>query len=109
MFASKILKRRALLPTVVDRAVAVLPSPLSQKRLIWRRFRRHRLALLSAIFLIPLYMSTLFVEFIAPFPVDKTSSTYVYAPPQTLYLFERDENGTIRFAPYVNGYLPKWI
>lgn len=82
-----------------------IPKPLSQNRLMWRRFRRHRLALVSAAFLIPLYISMLFVEFIAPFPLEITSSTYVYAPPQTLHFFETTSDGNIHFAPYVNGYV----
>ncbi|MFN8447720.1 MAG: ABC transporter permease [Anaerolineae bacterium] len=78
--------------------------PLSQRRLMWRRFRRHRLALFSAAFLIPLYVAMLFVEFLAPFSAETSRSTYVYAPPQTLHLIETDADGDIHFAPYVNGY-----
>lgn len=77
---------------------------LSARRLMWRRFRRHRLAVLSLALLLPLYTSILFVEFLAPFPPDLTGSTYVYAPPQTLYLFETTANGETRFAPHVLGY-----
>src|SRR5262245_49724906 len=72
---------------------------------MWRRFRRHRLAMLSAAFLIPLYIATLFVEFFAPFAADQSNSVYVYAPPQTLHFIETDEQGNVRFAPYVNGYI----
>ncbi|MBC7812774.1 MAG: ABC transporter permease [Burkholderiales bacterium] len=78
--------------------------PLSQRRLIWLRFKRHRVALLSAAFIIPLYVATLFVEFLAPFSPDVTNSIYVYAPPQTLHLFQTTAGGVVRFAPYVNGY-----
>lgn len=78
--------------------------PLSQGRLMWMRFRRHRLALVSAILLIPLYFSTLFVEFIAPYPADVPSSAHVYAPPQTLNLLMITDDGTISFAPHVQGY-----
>ncbi len=81
-----------------------IPPPLSQRQLIWRRFRRHRLALASLAFLIPLCISTLFVEFIAPFPVDKSNSVYVYAPPQMLNLSTIDSAGNFHLGFYVNDY-----
>lgn len=60
--------------------------------------------MLSAFFLIPVYIGILFVEFIAPFSAEASRSTYVYAPPQTLNLFQRTESGSLYFAPYVNAY-----
>jgi peptide/nickel transport system permease protein len=71
---------------------------------MWRRFRRHRVALVSLMLLVPMYISVFFVEFLAPFPSDQTSSTYVYAPPQTLHLLETTPEGETRFAPHVVGY-----
>lgn len=78
--------------------------PLLGRQWMWRRFRRHRIALLSLMLLVPMYISILFVEFLAPFPPDQTNSTYVYAPPQTLHFFETTPEGTTRFAPHVVGY-----
>ncbi len=104
MFANKMMKRSALQTRPMTQPVHDIAPPLSQRMLMWSRFRRHRLAVFSAAFLIPLYIATLFVEFLAPFPADQSNSSHVYAPPQTLHLFETDEQGTIRFSPYVNGY-----
>lgn len=104
MSASNTLKRGAVQPASAQLAIAEMPIPLSQQQLIWRRFRRHRLALVSLAFLIPLYISTLFVEFIAPFPVDKPNSVYVYAPPQTLNFSATDRAGNFHISLYVNGY-----
>jgi peptide/nickel transport system permease protein len=101
VFAAKLRKGAAKQRRLAPRDAQI---PLSQRTLMWRRFKRHRLALGSAAFLIPLYVAMLFVEFIAPYPSDKSSSTYVYAPPQTVNLFATGEDGSIRFAPYVNGY-----
>jgi peptide/nickel transport system permease protein len=103
VFVSKPIKQEAArrTSTITTRQNA---PPLSQRQLMWRRFRRHRLAVLSAVFLLPLYVAILFIEFLAPFSAEKTNSTYVYAPPQTLHLLAADANGVLHFAPYVNGY-----
>lgn len=72
----------------------------SQWTLMWWRFRRHKLALFSAVVLLFIYLLVMpFAEFFAPFPPDKTSTQLTYAPPQTLVLF--DEDG---FNPHVYGY-----
>jgi peptide/nickel transport system permease protein len=72
----------------------------SQWQLMWWRFREHRVALVSGIVVILIYLVALFAEFLAPTTPDVVSSEYLYAPPQTLHLFD-GENG---FAPYVYGY-----
>jgi len=41
-----------------------------QRRLIWWKFKRHKLAVASAIFLALMYLMTIFAEFIAPFVYD---------------------------------------
>ena len=71
----------------------------SQWRLIWWKFRKHRLAMLGGVVTIMIYLVVLFAEFFAPFTPEEYAANYTYAPPQTLHLF--DENG---FNPYVNGY-----
>jgi peptide/nickel transport system permease protein len=74
-----------------------------QWRLIWWKFRRHRLALAGGIITILIYLVAIFAEFLAPFTPDVYGSNYTYAPPQTLYLLDETPNG-LQFAPYVNGY-----
>ncbi|MBX3082341.1 MAG: ABC transporter permease [Anaerolineae bacterium] len=74
-----------------------------QWRLIWWRFRRHKLALISGIILIVIYLVVLFAEFIAPYDPADFSSKYTYAPPQTLNLFDTT-NGQFTFLPHVNDY-----
>jgi peptide/nickel transport system permease protein len=71
----------------------------SQWTLIWRKFRKHRLAMLGGIVTLMIYFIALFADFFAPFAPDQYASNYTYAPPQTLHFFQ---NGT--FSPYVNGY-----
>jgi peptide/nickel transport system permease protein len=70
---------------------------------MWWRFREHKVALISGIFVILIYLVALFAEFLAPTTTDIVSAEYLYAPPQTLHLFDSSEGGT-RFAPHVFGY-----
>ena len=74
-----------------------------QWQLIWRKFRRHRLALFGGILTIALYVVVIFVEFIAPFTPDRYAADYTYAPPQMLHFFVETETGR-HFQPHVNGY-----
>lgn len=75
----------------------------SQWRLIWWKFRKHRLAMLGGVTTLLIYLVVLFAEFLAPFTPDEYASNYTYAPPQTLHLFEDTGSGW-RFYPHVNGY-----
>jgi peptide/nickel transport system permease protein len=74
----------------------------SQWQLMWWRFREHRVALLSGVVVILIYLVALFAEFLAPTTPDIVSSQYLYAPPQTLHLF--DSSAGNRFSPHVFGY-----
>ncbi len=76
----------------------------SQWRLMWWQFRRHRLAMVSSFVLLLIAFVGLFCEFLAPFSPDAFSPRYTYAPPQRLHLFDRNEEGSLVFRPYVNGY-----
>ncbi len=74
-----------------------------QWKLVWWKFRKHKLALISSVIVILIYLVALFVEFLTPFPPSQTNSKYLFAPPQKLYLF--DDQG--KFSPMVNGYISK--
>lgn len=74
-----------------------------QWKLVWWKFRKHKLALFSGLLVILIYLVAVFTEFLAPFKPDVTNSKYLYAPPQTLHLF--NEQGA--FDPYVEGYTSK--
>ena len=75
----------------------------SQWRLIWWRFRKHKLALASGVVVLLVYLVAVFVEFLAPFSTDRMISELAYAPPQRLRFSERTDTGT-RFGLYVYGY-----
>ena len=67
--------------------------------LIWWKFRKHKVALASAVVVILLYCIVFLGEFLAPFDPEAFNSTFTFAPPQGLRLFDDG-----RFAPYVCGY-----
>ena len=71
----------------------------SQWQLMWWKFRRHRLAMISAVVIIMFYLVALFADFVAPNTSGFYLAEYVHAPPQTLHLL-RDG----RFEPHVYGY-----
>lgn len=74
-----------------------------QWTLIWRKFRKHRLAMFSGVVIIFIYIIVLTPEFFAPFTPDEYGANYTYAPPQPLHFFDQTEDG-IQISPYVNGY-----
>ena len=72
----------------------------SSLRLIWWKFRAHRLALLALIFLGTLYVTLPFVEVIAPYGLQSRHNDHIYAPPQRVHLFH---DGTF-VGPFVYAY-----
>ena len=71
----------------------------SQWRLMWWKFRKHRVAMIALVVLSVLYFVAFFAGFFAPQATDSYHRTYTQAPPQTIHWFD---NGV--FAPYVYGY-----
>jgi peptide/nickel transport system permease protein len=71
----------------------------SQLRLMWWKFRRHRLALVSGLFLAALYLSILISEFLAPYNLHTRNMDYIYAPPQAVHLFHEGKF----VGPFVYG------
>lgn len=55
--------------------------------LIWRKFKRHRLGLISGIFLLLSYLMLPVAGFIAPYTPNERSADYLYAPPQSINLW----------------------
>ncbi len=76
-------------PYAFDKGIEGAPSAkqASQLRLMWWRFRRHRLALVSGIFLLIAYVSIIFAEFLAPYNLHTRNMDHIYAPPQAVRLF----------------------
>lgn len=72
----------------------------SQWQLIRWKFARHRLAVISLIVLIILYVTVIFAEFMAPYPPGQFNADMSLAPPQSLHFFD---NGRFQWRPFVYG------
>ncbi|MEX2642949.1 MAG: ABC transporter permease [Acetobacterales bacterium] len=59
----------------------------SQWRLMWWRFRRHRVAVVCGAILLLMYLSIPFTGFLAPYALDSRNTMHIYAPPQPVHLF----------------------
>ena len=72
----------------------------SQWRIMWWKFRRHRVALISAWVLLFFYGSILVSEVLSPYNLHSRDTRHIYAPPQELHL---THDGNF-IGPFVYGY-----
>ena len=73
----------------------------SAGQLMWWKLRRHRLAVISGIFLLFMYVfGVLFAEFTAPYGLQSRHADYIFAPPQGIHLFHEGR----LVGPFVYGY-----
>ena len=63
------------------------PVVLGPWALVWRKFRRHRLAMVSLWVVIFIYLVAIFGEFLTVMPIEKTSTRNTFQPPQGIHLF----------------------
>lgn len=70
----------------------------SQWRLVWRGFRRHKVAQVCGVITLLIYLVAAFAPFLAPYPSSAYNSDYTYSPPQQVHLFH---DGELR--PHVLG------
>jgi peptide/nickel transport system permease protein len=87
-------------PQAEEREAQVFVAP--QWKLVWWKFRKHRVALVSSIIVLFIYLIALLADFIAPFNAVKTDAKYLYAPPQALHI---QVSGGLQ--AYVEGYTSK--
>ena len=59
----------------------------SSFKMMWWRFSRHKIAVVSGALLLAAYIAILFVEVIAPYALDRRNTDFIYAPPQGVHLF----------------------
>jgi peptide/nickel transport system permease protein len=86
-------------PSRVDKEAKIFVA--SQWQLMWWRFRRHQVAMFSALVVILIYAVAAFAEFLAPYNPEIPNARYLYAPPQTLYWWDSVEG---RLNPHVYGF-----
>ena len=65
---------------------------LSQRRLIWISFRKHKLALLGLLVLCVLYLAALFAPFIAPYSKAERFKDYQIVPPTKIHFVTKEGN-----------------
>jgi peptide/nickel transport system permease protein len=70
----------------------------TQWQLMWWRFRKHKLALVSTVILAILYTIIIFVEFFAPYDPRVNRGQYLYAPPQKIHFV--DAAGRFHLWPF---------
>ncbi|MEJ7838755.1 MAG: ABC transporter permease [Thermomicrobiales bacterium] len=63
----------------------------SQWKLMWLKFRKHRLAVLGMIVIILIYLIAMFAEFVAPMRPTQTFADYTYAPPQFIHVVDTSD------------------
>ena len=71
----------------------------SEWRMMWWRFKRHRVAVVAGIVLLASYFSVLVAEFLAPYELNTRLTNFIYAPPQRVHLFNEGEF----VGPFVYG------
>lgn len=72
----------------------------SQWRLIWRKFRRHKLAKVGIFAVLIIYFVVAFAEILSPTTTNTRHEEYAYAPPQQLHVYHPDDG----LGLYVYGY-----
>jgi peptide/nickel transport system permease protein len=75
-----------LVTTEAETRVAVA----TQRQLIWWRFRKHKLAVVSAAIVLAFYVVAAFADFIAYSEPFDTLATRSYIPPQPIHFFDAD-------------------
>ncbi len=81
-----------------QQTVAEVGASRSLWQLAWRRFRKNRLGLISAVILLVLYLLAMFAEFLGPYYFDEFHGTRVFAPPQTVHLLTEEGRITRPFT-----------
>ena len=89
---------RATAPGELRSFVAV-----SQKRLFWRQFRRHRLAVISTAVLLVLAGMVILAPFIAPYAFDAIDPTQFRKPPSAAHIMGTDDIGRDLFTRLLYG------
>src|SRR5690554_5167923 len=72
---------------------------MSQSKLIWRDFKKHKLAIVGLIILGLMYGIAIFADFISPYDPNQRFSTMINMAPQKIHI--RDAQGWHR--PFVYG------
>ena len=67
-------------------------------KLMWWRFRKHRMALISSVVLIAFYFCAVFSEFVAPHDPDQALIQFKQSPPSAIHLRDAQGNWQLPFV-----------
>jgi len=73
----------------------------SQWKLIGRKFRRHKLSMVSLCVLGLMYLGAILCEFVAPYDPGQRFERYLYCPPQRVHFI--DASGRFHLRPFTYG------
>ena len=73
----------------------------SQWQLMYRRFKRHRIAMIAAAVILAIYVVAALCEFIAPHNPNNRFAEYIYVPPQRVRIV--DGQGKFHLRPFIYG------
>lgn len=73
----------------------------SQWKLMWWKFKRHKLAMVGLSILLVFYLTAVLCQFIAPYDPFDRNNTYLQAPPQGIHFV--DTEGNFHLRPFVYG------
>jgi len=73
----------------------------SQWKLMWIKFKRHKLARVSVIVLLLLYLGAVFAEFFSPFDYQKRHNLHIYCSPCRIHFV--GEDGRFHLLPFIYG------
>ena len=74
----------------------------TQWQLMWRKLKRHRLAMLGLLILLTIYGLAAFSDVLGTADVQKRHTRFIYCPPQRIHFF--DEEGSFHIRPFVYGF-----
>ncbi len=92
-----------------SRAPSPPPGGWSEERhesylvLVWRKFRKSKIAIVGGLLSIMLIMMAVFADFLAPTDPTAITMQFAYSPPQQLYLFDSAASSNCGRSPTPSG------
>ncbi len=86
------------LPNTLPRSIAVPKRRESYTDLVWRRFRKAKIAIVGALMIIALAMMAVCSDFFSPYDPVATNMQQAYYPPQPIYFV--DPYGSFSLQPF---------